>query len=218
MNGSGVGLNAENLQKFASAQSLADSNQHHLSSPPPIYYAASTHSAPPLPRNHNQILIENGMRKAVQKIIANLSPSDDRIRMKLHSRSEESLYSQPHEVEEKLQAIYNLPPPPPYSVSYLDGTRVGQFKPAVANSSLLFQVNSPSVDLATLRAKINSMELPLLKALCSDGALVTQTKTKATIRQSQAAQPLPSTTADPKDLPVPPRPPKPPKLRQQSTS
>lgn len=132
--GGGVsGLNAENLQKFLSTQSFAGSNSSAA-----IYYPSSTQSAPPLPpyKNNGNVVVENGMRKAVQQLMASSrtaagsggigmtpvlsaakppSNVDERIRLKLLSRSEESLYAQPtNETEERLQAIYNLPPPPPY--------------------------------------------------------------------------------------------------------
>jgi len=131
---SGVGLNAENLQRFLSTQSYACSTSNcsngagssSMCGGGAIYYPSSTQSAPPLPpykkpgQGQQQVLIENGMRKAIQQQLASLASrsggvsvlSDDRLRMKL-CRSEESLYSQPTK-EEHLQAIYNLPPPPPY--------------------------------------------------------------------------------------------------------
>lgn len=128
------GLNAENLQKFLSTQSFAGSNSSAA-----IYYPSSTQSAPPLPpyKNNGNVVVENGMRKAMQQLMSSgrttagsgglmitpttisaasaLNNVDDRMRLKLMSRSEESLYAQPtNETEQRLHAIYNLPPPPPY--------------------------------------------------------------------------------------------------------
>ncbi|CAG7823150.1 unnamed protein product, partial [Allacma fusca] len=192
-----LNLNAENIQRFLSAQSLASSN---ISSAP-IYYPCSTQSAPPLPPYNNKygpnagqnIIIENEMRKTVQsQLMSRVGPSagstlhEERLRMKL-CRSEESLCRQQprqpalKQTEEKLQAMYNLPPPPPYN-----GTKI-----------------SPSdLDLASLRAKCQALELPLLRALCSDGALLTQTKPRTKIRPTAHAHPK----LAPKQLSLPPKP------------
>lgn len=117
------GLNSDNLQRFLSTQSFSNGSN---GSSGPIYYPSSTQSAPPLPPYKSSHVLENGMRKTVQqKSLSSrnsfgLTASDERLRMNMKlCRSEESLYSQPtNEEEDQLQAIYNLPPPPPYQPTF----------------------------------------------------------------------------------------------------
>jgi len=252
----GLNLNAENLQRFLSTQSLMGSQPTNGTCTPPIYYPSSTQSAPPLPHyKHPGGVIENGMQKAIlagirgsncchesmgsqnktsrgdglnasqQENLAAIARlvSEEKLRMMKLCRSEESLCSKPiveavnKETEAKLQAIYNLPPPPPYraerKVSF--GFMIFFLVCTVwwdrrTNECFILQEKiSPSdLDLTSLRQKCAALELPLLRALCSDGALLTQTKPGSARAQIAAGQHRLNPKLAPTHLSVPKRPPK----------
>jgi hypothetical protein len=182
------GLNAENLQRFLSTQSFAASTSNCSNNGGAgsssigggaIYYPSSTQSAPPLPpykkssgshhhqqQQQQQVIIENGMRKAIQQQLASIASrngrrglilSDERLRMKL-CRSEESLYSQPTQ-EEHLQAIYNLPPPPPYKGTVRSNSHLS--RPQVSFNKLFSKKN---LLIASCNAKDELHDL--LRCIC----------------------------------------------------
>ncbi|OXA42714.1 FERM domain-containing protein 6 [Folsomia candida] len=211
------GLNSENLQRFLSTQSFTGSH----GSSAPIYYPSSVQSAPPLPpyKPSGHVIIENGMRKAVQQMMcsrnsAALTASDERLRMNIKlCRSEESLYSQPTNesmtaAEEQFQAInnlHNLPPPPPYK-------RPASNHPTFSSKQEAF--SAAELDLAYLRARCHALELPLLRALCSEGEMLNKnTSTKAIMQAAKNRMIRPTAHAHPKlslppknPLPIPPKP------------